>query len=121
MSVCEVAKASQLPTWSSRRLNREWRTMAAMVQIYCAGAHGNERLCPECQTLLDYATLRLQRCRFGEQKPTCANCPVHCYAPAPKEEMRRVMRYAGPRMLLRHPVLSLFHWLDGFREAPALK
>jgi len=23
------------------------------------------------------------------------------------------MRFAGPRMALRHPVLSLFHFLDG--------
>jgi hypothetical protein len=31
------------------------------------------------------------------------------------------MRYAGPRMLWEHPLLSLRHWLDGFRTAPALK
>jgi hypothetical protein len=31
------------------------------------------------------------------------------------------MRYAGPRMLGRHPVLALLHKLDGLRkvEAPA--
>jgi hypothetical protein len=28
------------------------------------------------------------------------------------------MRYAGPRMLLEHPLMSLRHWLDGFRQAP---
>jgi hypothetical protein len=33
--------------------------------------------------------------------------------------MKTVMRYAGPRMLWRHPILSLRHWLDGFREAPS--
>jgi hypothetical protein len=25
-----------------------------------------------------------------------------------------VMRYAGPRMLWQHPILSLRHWLDGW-------
>jgi hypothetical protein len=31
-----------------------------------------------------------------------------------------VMRYAGPRMLCQHPILSARHWLDGFRRAPAV-
>jgi len=30
-----------------------------------------------------------------------------------------VMRYAGPRMVWQHPILSLRHWFDGFRKAPA--
>jgi hypothetical protein len=30
------------------------------------------------------------------------------------------MRYAGPRMLWQHPILSLRHRLDGFRKAPAV-
>ena len=29
---------------------------------------------------------------------------------------REVMRYAGPRMVYRHPILALFHLLDGFRQ-----
>jgi hypothetical protein len=28
------------------------------------------------------------------------------------------MRYAGPRMLLRHPVLAVMHVVDGRRPAP---
>ena len=28
-----------------------------------------------------------------------------------------MMRYAGPRMLWEHPIMSLRHWLDGFRKA----
>jgi hypothetical protein len=31
-----------------------------------------------------------------------------------------VMRYAGPRMVWKHPVMSLRHWLDGFRKTPAI-
>jgi hypothetical protein len=27
------------------------------------------------------------------------------------------MAYAGPRMLLRHPLLTVAHQLDGFRRA----
>ena len=58
----------------------------------------------------------LDRCPFGEEKTTCARCPVHCYKPAMRERVRAVMRYAGPRMLLRHPILALQHQLDGVRH-----
>ena len=66
------------------------------------------------------ADTRLERCPFGEQKPTCANCLVHCYKADMRERMREVMRFAGPRMLRRHPILALWHVLDGFREPQEL-
>ncbi|HWD20443.1 MAG TPA: nitrous oxide-stimulated promoter family protein [Verrucomicrobiae bacterium] len=104
---------------SANRLAREWKTMAAMVHIYCRDLHQpSGALCPECSKFIDYAHARLERCRFGEEKPTCAKCPVHCYQRARRDEARAIMRYAGPRMLWEHPMLSLHHWLDGFREAP---
>jgi hypothetical protein len=113
-----AARQSLPPAISaSRRLVREWRTMAAMVRCYCHGHHDTAgALCAECGELLDYATLRLDRCRFGAEKPTCANCPVHCYQRNRRDQMKVVMRYAGPRMLWQHPLLSLRHWWDGFRR-----
>ncbi len=36
-----------------------------------------------------------------------------------REKIRRVMRYAGPRMLLRHPVMALLHMVDGLRKEPS--
>jgi hypothetical protein len=33
-----------------------------------------------------------------------------------KEKIRAVMRYAGPLMIYRHPILALFHFIDGFRK-----
>ena len=100
------------------RRRREARTLAAMLQIYCRAHHGGAMLCAECQALRDYADVRLARCRFQDNKPTCANCPVHCYRPEAREQVRRVMRYAGPHMLWRHPILSLRHLMDGYRKAP---
>jgi len=107
--------------FTGKRLAREWQTITAMVSCYCRGQHAAKVTpCPECQGLLDYAAIRLGRCRFGLEKPVCAKCPVHCYQRARRKQVRTVMRYAGPRMLWRHPILSLRHWLDGFRRAPAL-
>jgi len=91
-----------------------------MVGMYCRDHHGGgEELCPACGELVAYARRRLAGCRFGADKPTCAKCPVHCYAPAMREQVREVMRYSGPRMLARHPVLGVAHLLDGRREASA--
>jgi len=35
-----------------------------------------------------------------------------------REKIRAVMRYAGSRMFYRHPILTLFHFIDGFRKEP---
>jgi hypothetical protein len=116
-----IAPETKTAVFLSKRLNREWKTMEAMIRIHCRDRHGaTASLCAECQGLLDYANVRLERCRFGAQKPTCAKCPVHCYQRIRREQVKVVMRYAGPRMLWEHPVMSLRHWLDGFRKAPAV-
>jgi predicted amidophosphoribosyltransferase len=100
-------------------MKRERKTIEAMIRLYCRDHHGGEgELCSECEELLDYALARLDRCPFRENKPTCAKCPVHCYKPDMREQVRAVMRYAGPRMLRRHPVLAVLHLIDGFRKTP---
>jgi hypothetical protein len=107
---------------SLRRLAREERTIAAMIELYCRDRHaasgGGDPPCADCAELLAYARLRLDRCRYGTEKPTCSACPTHCYKPAMRERVREVMRYSGPRMLKRHPVLAVAHLVDG-RRRPA--
>jgi hypothetical protein len=102
-----------------KRLARERLTMVKMVGMYCFARHDDatQILCTACQEFLDYADARLQKCPYGEGKPTCANCPIHCYKPARKAQAQMIMRYAGPRMLLRHPLLAVAHQLDSFRKA----
>jgi hypothetical protein len=110
---------TEIVEFTGSRLKREWKTMNVMVRCYCHSRHAaSSGLCTDCQCLLDYAARRLERCRFGAEKPTCAKCPVHCYQRQWREQMKTVMRYAGPRMLWLHPILSLRHWLDSFRRQP---
>lgn len=90
-------------------LATEYKTVSAMMQIYCRKHHGTSELCPSCSELLLYAETKLDRCPYGQDKPTCNKCPIHCYKPEPKEQMKAVMRYAGPRMLLSHPILAIRH------------
>jgi len=105
---------------TSKRTQREWTTIEAMIALYCREQHaGGGALCTECTDLRDYARARLEKCPYGENKPTCAKCPIHCYKPACREQVRDVMRYAGPRLLLRRPILTIRHLLDDRKPVPA--
>ena len=101
------------------RLLRERKTVEAMIRIACEGRHESSgELCHACSDLLEYALRRLEKCPYQAAKPTCAKCPIHCYRPSMREEIRSVMGYAGPRMVVRHPILALGHVVDGLRKAP---
>ncbi|MHB8973350.1 MAG: nitrous oxide-stimulated promoter family protein [Pirellulaceae bacterium] len=101
---------------------REEKTIRAMLAIYCADHHQTHgTLCVDCHSLFEYAQARLGKCPWGEDKPVCANCSIHCYKPATRAQIRQVMRYAGPKMLLRHPVLAVEHLLQQHRPAPPPK
>lgn len=106
---------------SHRRRARESDTVAAMIRIACRAWHGTEEgLCSDCEDLRLFADARLERCPFGEQKPTCANCLVHCYRADMRVRIREVMKFAGPRMLRTHPILAVRHILDGFKKPQEL-
>jgi hypothetical protein len=115
---------SDLPTTGSLAGPRIWqekRTMDAMLGIYCHERHGTSKgLCGSCDRLRDYAHRRLDTCPFRERKPVCNRCEVHCYSRLRRDEIREVMRFAGPRMPMRHPWLSLLHLLDKLRAVPSL-
>ena len=101
------------------RMKRESNTIETMITLSCRDQHDrNDELCSECRELLDYARACLARCPFREHKPTCAKCPVHCYTPAMREKIKAVMRYSGPRMFHRHPLLAIRHFIDGLRKEP---
>jgi len=81
-----------------------------MLSIYCNGNHQTKsRLCPNCAQLLDYAKKRIEKCPWGKSKPACARCTIHCYEKIKREQIIKVMRYAGPKMALRHPILTFLH------------
>jgi len=102
------------------RLRREHETFRCMARIYCAHHHGlpGGGLCADCERLMQYAEKRLEKCPYGSDKPTCANCPIHCYKPAQREQARAIMGFAGPRMTWRHPLRALNHLFDKLRKAP---
>jgi hypothetical protein len=103
------------------RIDREKKTVAKMIGIYCKLNHGASDLCEECPGMLVYAYEKLDKCPYGLEKPACNNCPVHCYKPEQREKMKEIMRFSGPKMLLRHPYLAIMHLIDNKRKTPELK
>lgn len=83
-----------------------------MVALYCRHKLGADEMPEDYKELCDYACRRLDHCRFGGDKPACKKCPVHCYAPKRREQMREVMRWTGPRMLFYSPVAAIRHLLS---------
>lgn len=80
---------------AGKRILREIKTVTRMVELY-EQRHPAPADTPEhYRDLLAYAVKRLEKCRYGEDKPACKQCPVHCYQPKPREEMKVIMRWAG--------------------------
>ena len=97
---------------------RETEAVNRMIALYCRGNHGSKKrqLCPECKALSDYASARVAHCPHMETKTFCSNCKTHCYKPAMREQIRTVMRWSGPRMLLHHPVMAIRHVIETKKE-----
>ena len=104
-------------TSSKTRLDKEIKTIKTMIYMYCKNIHDSkDKLCQDCSELFEYAGERLKYCSFGENKPTCEKCPIHCYKIDARENIRKVMRYSGPRMIYTHPVMGFRHLFKKFKK-----
>jgi len=96
---------------------REKRMVAQMIALYCRKKHHTRGdLCPQCAALDAYAKMRADKCPFMETKTFCSNCRIHCYKPDMRAKIREVMRFAGPRMILHHPVAAIRHVVETKKE-----
>jgi len=96
-----------------KKLEKEKKTITIMIQIFCRAHHnpGNKLLCPACAELLEYAKVRLNKCPYGENKGACSQCKIHCYKPNMRKQITEVMRFSGPKMVTKHPLLAIDHLL----------
>ena len=96
---------------------REKRMVSQMIALYCRKKHHTRGdLCPQCAALDAYAKMRADKCPFMETKTFCSNCRIHCYKPDMRAKIREVMRFAGPRMILHHPVAAIRHVVETKEE-----
>lgn len=94
------------------RLERERITVEKMIALYCRLNHKFKDIFRGCSELREYSSARLRRCPFGDGKPVCAECRVHCYNKDMRQRVRDVMRFSGPKMILYHPVMAIMHIID---------
>jgi hypothetical protein len=105
----------------SDQIGREKLTIRSMIQIYCHGRrHATSGICSECEKLLHYATGRIDSCPYQSSgKPACGLCKTNCFSSEMYGRFQTIMRYAGPRMMMRHPILSMAHFFDAVRGKKA--
>lgn len=84
------------------RNERERIVLERFIEVYCRAHHerADDRLCPECRDLLQYALKRLEKCPY-DPKPKCKACPTHCYKPAYRSRIKEVMRFSGMHFVKR--------------------
>jgi len=115
---------------AERKATRDLRTLASFIQMYCDGKHrALDRtaprlkthdvkgvaarplsLCRDCQKLLAHAVVMRTHCDL-DPKPSCKKCAEHCYAPKYRDQIRKVMRYSGKRLLLQGRLGYIWHLL----------
>lgn len=91
------------------KIEYEIKVVRKMINLYCRQKEGDRETCHGCEELAEYAENRLQHCPFGDAKGSCRHCKIHCYRPDMRDRIRKVMRFAGPRMLIYHPVMAIRH------------
>lgn len=95
-------------------LGRDRATLEAIGAIYCKGHHGGAAhgdggsLCAECAEVVAYAMARTEKCP-NHHEGNCKDCTIHCYAGEMRDRVKAMMAYSAPRMLLRHPVMTVRH------------
>lgn len=97
------------------RKKYEANVIRVMIGIYCRKKHkemaknSENNLCDKCQNLLYYCDKKIDNCPLGENKTTCETCKIHCYTKKYQEEVKKVMRFSGPRMMFYHPIMAIRH------------
>lgn len=78
-----------------------------MIKYYCRKNHSTQKFCDDCSSLLEYASMRIKKCPYGENKPVCSNCTIHCYIPEQREKIKKIMRFSGPAILFHKPFTGI--------------
>ena len=102
--------------------SKELEVVELMIRLYCKNKHKcKDGLCTECNELLEYVKLRRSKCPWGDKKPFCSNCKIHCYKPDMRTKIKDVMKFSGPRIVFRHPIIAVKHLIETKRQKKKLK
>ncbi len=107
----------------NRQQQKDIRIIGMFTEAWCAGHQHEQRrplqvpgmskpleLCPACSAFMEYAVSRRLKCPLEAEKPSCKHCRIHCYAPQQRELVKRIMAWAGRRMIMRGRLDYLWHY-----------
>lgn len=102
---------------------KEIEIVKIMIQKYCNKKHITKTgfLCDDCENLFDYVKLRRSKCIFGDDKPFCSSCNIHCYKLEKRKQIKEVMKYSGPRLIFSHPILVFKHLTETIKFKKRIK
>nr|WP_293444379.1 nitrous oxide-stimulated promoter family protein [Prevotella sp.] len=95
---------------------RDKQTVKLMIQMYCKHRLKTSQIPEKYRQLINYANTRLDHCSWGKDKPACKDCPHHCFLPEKQKEIREVMKWSGPRMLIWSPRSAFRHLLQLYHD-----
>lgn len=102
-----------------KRTDKDRLTLEAIGSIYCRGNHAQRRkdeagMCPECREAIELTLAKAKSCPLGHSG-NCEDCAVHCQRGDAQKRIQQIMRYAAPRMAVRHPLMT-FEYLKKKRK-----
>lgn len=92
----------------AKKRAREKAVVALMIKIY-AQQHDDI----VANKLLAYVNERIDKCPLMAKKIFCSRCKIHCYQTYYRQQIKKVMRYSGPRLIFYHPLLVIKHMMKG--------
>lgn len=96
----------------TKKIEDEKNNIEFMINLYCKKNHKEIGLCNDCQELLTFAKMRIDKCPVKETKTFCSSCHIHCYPKVKRESIRTIMKWSGPRMLIYNPPLAIKHIIN---------
>ena len=95
----------------STQSEKDLRTLRAIGCMYCKAHHassvkGPHGLCEECTATVAFTHERTKNCPYGHAH-NCQDCTTKCNRGQQQQRVKAMMRYAAPRMLLRHPLMTM--------------
>lgn len=93
------------------RVQRDLRTLQAIGSIYCAAHHAgalkdDAGMCEECAAVIKYTHERASACPYNHEG-NCQDCKLKCNRGEQQQRIKAIMKYAAPRMLVKHPIMTM--------------
>ncbi|MDO5028056.1 MAG: nitrous oxide-stimulated promoter family protein [Bacillota bacterium] len=88
----------------TKKIEKKKEILRLMVEIY-KKAHPDQA--EDLLALETYAIDKMTNCPNKNKNIVCKSCTIHCYQKEQRQQIKKIMRFSGPRMLVLHPILTI--------------